>query len=563
VFAVVTLCAGGAYFLVSRQPGERTVWGYAHMARPLRGASVEISALDSDGYADKTLATAKTDDSGYYEVKVRANSTDSLLIGSQGGTYVDTATGNKVAAGDGSLFTVLLPGAERAPLTPLTTWAAFRAAGLMHTDGSVEDSVQASFAATARQFNLESIDGVDPAIASDGADLRTATTQSRHLGIILAGLELEAEALGVDAIDLVDALAEDIADGSLDGMGTWDEILIADEEPLPAGAMTVRLQEAIDRFVASQENQTHLPAPQIAMQAPAIELSGGYLYVSTAALPAWTEGRPGSATIEVRGGKGPYECTLAIGQLPAGFTLSPSCVISGSSTASLGKSTISVSPEFTISILDASSPRRVASVAFRITVVKPGPTIAVSGGRCPKAGVACSLTLATATGGTPPHYFTSGGWAGGAPPMGMTLGLDGVLTGTPAAGGSYSFDVCAVDLVGASDCSKVTVTVGESPSQTSLPAGFPPDLPAGTYRIQVCTSVAGIDLGTCVDGGTFEVTAEDASALADGLEEAADAIRRACSCSVRYTAFDGQEFDMVITDPDSGSVTTLRVTKVG
>jgi hypothetical protein len=58
------------------------------------------------------------------------------------------------------------------------------------------------------------------------------------------------------------------------------------------------------------------------------------------------------------------------------------------------------------------------------------------------------------------------------------------------------------------------------------------------------------------------VTDGDASALAQGLSEATDEDRSVCDCSVRCTAFNGTEVDLVVTDPASGSVTTPRVVRV-
>lgn len=67
------------------------------------------------------------------------------------------------------------------------------------------------------------------------------------------------------------------------------------------------------------------------------------------------------------------------------------------------------------------------------------------------------------TGGNPPYHFQLD-TMGGFPPIGMHLGLNGLLYGTPTAkpplGGWKPFAVCAVDLSGNSDCPTVQV---ESP----------------------------------------------------------------------------------------------------
>jgi hypothetical protein len=535
----------------------------------LTGATVDVHELTSDGQPGKLLATTTTDKDGYYQVSVERGSSTRLLVTTSGGSYVDSATGKSRSAGkDGSLQTVVLPNDHYASVTPLTTWATARASWLAGEGTAVDTAVEVSFAATAREFNVGTITEIDPAIIDDPTDVQVAGVTSRQLGLILAGLDAEAKALGVTPLGLTDAVAADLSDGALDGKNASASVLIDGKVSLPADAATAKLQDAINKVAASAANKTHLPAPQIDPQAPELETAAGSLYVMTTALPVWIDRQPGRATIEARAGTAPYTCELAAGALPKGFSLSSGCVLSGDGTPILGTSTMWVSPAFTVRVSDASQPPHSVSVDLRITVVEKSPTITTSGGKCPQAGKLCSITVATAKGGTPPYYFTSDTFANGTPPLGMIVNLKGVLTGKPARDGKYTFGVCVVDLVGFEDCAPVTVTVGpasqkpsqELPSSQQLPAGFPTNLPAGTYHVSACTSVQGFT--TCVDGGDFTVSAGDESDLAEALAEMADQIRSACACSVHYTAWNGKEFDLVISDP-AGGVTTLRVTKVG
>ena len=87
------------------------------------------------------------------------------------------------------------------------------------------------------------------------------------------------------------------------------------------------------------------------------------------------------------------------------------------------------------------------------------PTIIpLAGECCPRES--CRTLIADATGGTPPYHFSSGTFAGGgAPPMGMIIGLDGYLTGTAPAVGTYSFSVCVADLAGNTDCGVSSIVV--------------------------------------------------------------------------------------------------------
>jgi len=84
--------------------------------------------------------------------------------------------------------------------------------------------------------------------------------------------------------------------------------------------------------------------------------------------------------------------------------------------------------------------------------------IPLTGDCCPHES--CNTRIADATGGTPPYHFSSGTFAGGgAPPMGMIIGLDGYLTGTAPAVGTYSFSVCVADLAGNTDCGRSSIIV--------------------------------------------------------------------------------------------------------
>ena len=569
--AAVAAGSIGLYGLVADTPVEAAISGRASLATPLRDATVKVYEMGRDGQPGALLGTTATDDDGYYDVSVRRRSSSSLLVITSGGSYIDPIDVDSVSAGsDHSLKTVLRPGSSHAALTPLTTFAAVRASSLAAEGKPLDASVEASFAAVARQFNLETITDVDSVIAIDAQEVQLAGRTARQMGLILAGLDREAHDLGVTTLALTAAIAEDQIDGILDGRRDRAPLVINKTVPLPADATTSRLQDAIKAVAASPANVTHLSAPQIALEAPQIDLNtAGLIYVSSSVLPAWIDGQPGTAGIRATGGTGPYSCELTSGDLPNGFSLSGSCAISGGGTSVLGTSPMRISTPFTVRISDSSEPPQSVSVDLRVTIIAKPPTIAVSGGKCPRVGKACSITVATAKGGTPPYYFTTGGFGTGTPPLGMIVNLKGVLTGTPKRAGSYAFRVCVVDLVGATNCASTNVQVGDaSPSPTSraqnnLPAGFPTNLPSGSYNLSVCTSIPAANYNSCVDGGNVKISAGDAGALAEALSQVSAEIRSACACTVQYTVFNGAGFDMVITDKVAGSVVRIRVTKVG
>ena len=60
------------------------------------------------------------------------------------------------------------------------------------------------------------------------------------------------------------------------------------------------------------------------------------------------------------------------------------------------------------------------------------------------------------SGGESPYHFSLG-TAGGFPPFGMILNLNGLLTGTPTAEGTSFFTVCAVDVAGTQVCRETSL----------------------------------------------------------------------------------------------------------
>jgi hypothetical protein len=78
-----------------------------------------------------------------------------------------------------------------------------------------------------------------------------------------------------------------------------------------------------------------------------------------------------------------------------------------------------------------------------------------------QVGQPYSQQVGQATGGAPPYYYTLQ-TAGGFPPLGIIMDLNGNLSGTPSVAGTYNFGVCAVDLVGAQSCKTTTLVVDNS-----------------------------------------------------------------------------------------------------
>lgn len=236
---------------------------------------------------------------------------------------------------------------------------------------------------------------------------------------------------------------------------------------------------------------------------------------SPTTLPSWVSGQPGTATLEAPGGTGPFRCSLKPGSsLPAGFALTPNCQLSGQAPALAPGSTKSVAPPFIVTVTDSSNPPRTVDLVLSIPVVESAPRLTpVTTGRC-TTGKYCYVEVARAEGGTWPYSFKSSTFREGTPPLGMSVDLNGGLSGTPSRKGVYNFEVCVVDNVGASDCKPTSVTVDLGPNVTvdrksctlrsSTPAG-------NVYRAEwggTATGEEGASIGVGEKWGLYSDTAD-------------------------------------------------------
>ncbi|MFN7925316.1 MAG: putative Ig domain-containing protein [Bryobacteraceae bacterium] len=152
---------------------------------------------------------------------------------------------------------------------------------------------------------------------------------------------------------------------------------------------------------------------------------------STSPLPPATAGVLYSLSLAASGGTLPYAWSVSRGNLPPGFTLSSSGLLSGTAPDP-GTFT------FTLRAVDA----RGVSVEREFTlVVDRGLSIVTA---CPlrqaQIGLQYTLNLA-ATGGTPPYIWALQGGL----PRGLSLSSGGVISGIPAEVGSFDFTLRVTD----------------------------------------------------------------------------------------------------------------------
>jgi hypothetical protein len=127
------------------------------------------------------------------------------------------------------------------------------------------------------------------------------------------------------------------------------------------------------------------------------------LSVQTASLPAAAVGVPYSQTLQAISGTAPYTWSVSAGALPAGLTLSPAGVISGTPTT-VGTAS------FTVTALDATTPTATPATRALTLQVSAGPKASVWVGNGANSNVnAFSLT---ATGNAAPVATLSGALTG-------------------------------------------------------------------------------------------------------------------------------------------------------
>jgi len=203
-----------------------------------------------------------------------------------------------------------------------------------------------------------------------------------------------------------------------------------------------------------------------------------------------------STQLAATGGSGTYSTwTLVNGSsLPAGLSLSNAGVITGTPNGSAGTS------NFTARVTDSAS--NTATASFSITIaagVTITTSIALADGY---PGTAYSAVTLAATGGT--GSYSDWTVISGAVPDGMTLNASGVLSGTPATAGNYSFTVKVTDSASNTATATFNLTVNATLSITTASL---PSAATGNAYSQTLAATGGSG------GYSWSVSASDSNTL--------------------------------------------------
>jgi hypothetical protein len=242
--------------------------------------------------------------------------------------------------------------------------------------------------------------------------------------------------------------------------------------------------------------------------------------------PNATVNVPYAGTIGVTGGKAPYACTLTAGTLPAGLTLSATCVVSGTPTTA-GSATV------TVKATDSSTPAATTTGPVTVTVLPATATLTLSSP--PNATVSVPYTGAIGVaGGTAPYSCTL---VSGTLPAGLSLGAACVVSGTPTVAGTSTVTIHATDSATPTpDSVTAPVNITVSPIPPLSLAGSLPNATLGVAYTQTLVATGGLK------PYTYTLTA---GALPPGLS-----LSPTGTISGTPTAVGASSFTVTVTDTE-------------
>ncbi len=161
----------------------------------------------------------------------------------------------------------------------------------------------------------------------------------------------------------------------------------------------------------------------------------------------------------------------------------------------------------------------------------------------------CGPGTANPSGGNPPYHFELGPGVG-FPPMGISLNLNGLLTGTPSTTGTSHFQVCAVDLSQNRVCRDVDMVV----SGDSLTGNW-----QGTWQIGVDVSGFCSNMGMFTYGGPLAMQLSDSNGAISGSGSLSGVKSLNIGGDMSCTPVDAGSFDFSVSGSKQGSAVRLRL----
>lgn len=186
-------------------------------------------------------------------------------------------------------------------------------------------------------------------------------------------------------------------------------------------------------FTVTATDTSTAPGPYSGSRAYSVVIAAPTITITPTTLPAASAASAYTQTLTASGGTPSYNYAITAGALPAGLTLTPGGVLSGTPTAS---------GSFNITVTATDALGFTGSQAY--TLVVNAPVLTVTPATLPAAdmGLPYSQPLST-TGGIAPYAYAI---TAGALPTGLTLNpTTGLISGTPTVSGSFSVTIRVTD----------------------------------------------------------------------------------------------------------------------
>ena len=224
-------------------------------AAPVNGASVVVR----DAAGNTVAGPVTTAADGSYTLHIdNALLASDLLLESSGGSYTDEATGLAVTAGTLSIYVAggSLSASAQVHMTPASTIVS----DLVRSHGMSLSAAQAAFE-SAFGFGADTTgapaDATNPPAGASDAQLLAGLRAAAF-----SQLTMDLGLITSEQFDLLTALAEDLAAGGLDGIGTNGAVTVVGSTLLPADIQN-RFGQAMVAFHASANNNTGLSNDKI------------------------------------------------------------------------------------------------------------------------------------------------------------------------------------------------------------------------------------------------------------------------------------------------------------
>ena len=175
--------------------------------------------------ASNTALSATTGSDGSYAVQLNALYTGPVVIEVTGGTYVNEADGLTKTGPTTAMKSILplapISGQVTASVTPFTSMAAARAISQATTFTVTSTVVTSANDAVATLYGLTDIVGTEPINTALAVPTGT-TANAQQYGLMTASFSQAAATLGIEPLNLVNAVVTDYTDGVLDGKSGSD-----------------------------------------------------------------------------------------------------------------------------------------------------------------------------------------------------------------------------------------------------------------------------------------------------------------------------------------------------